>query len=199
GAVLAHRIEHHRARGLGDHLAHDVDALGLQPLKVAKRGGRGRGRGSGRCTCDRGAGAALQTVVRRGASAAHGSPSPERLTWNQGALALAEISQQQLRKFTDEIWRDEIVPTLVEYIRIPNKSPSFEPDWASLGHMDKAVDLFVAWARPRLSALGASISVERLPGRTPLIFIDVPGAGGEDAVLLYGHLDKQPEMTGWAE
>ncbi len=112
---------------------------------------------------------------------------------------MAEIAQQDLRKFTDDIWRDEIVPTLVEYIRIPNKSPSFEPDWASLGHMDKAVDLFVAWAKPRLPELGASLSVERLPGRTPLIFIDVPGAKSDDTVLLYGHLDKQPEMTGWAE
>jgi acetylornithine deacetylase/succinyl-diaminopimelate desuccinylase-like protein len=112
---------------------------------------------------------------------------------------MAEIAQAQLRKFTDEIWRDAIVPTLVEYIAIPNKSPSFEPDWRSLGHMDKAVDLFVAWAQPRLPALGATLSVERLPGRTPLIFIDVPGAKSDDTVLLYGHLDKQPEMTGWAE
>jgi acetylornithine deacetylase/succinyl-diaminopimelate desuccinylase-like protein len=112
---------------------------------------------------------------------------------------VAEIAQTQLRQFTDEIWRDAIVPTLVEYIAIPNKSPSFEPDWHSLGHMDKAVDLFVAWAQPRLPALGATLSVERLPGRTPLIFIDVPGAKSDDTVLLYGHLDKQPEMTGWAE
>jgi acetylornithine deacetylase/succinyl-diaminopimelate desuccinylase-like protein len=114
---------------------------------------------------------------------------------------MAEIAQAKLRKFTDDIWRDEIVPTLIEYIAIPNKSPSFEPDWAKLGHMDKAVNLFVAWANKKLSALGgATLSVERLPGRTPLIFIDVPGtAKGGDTVLLYGHLDKQPEMTGWAE
>ena len=79
-------------------------------------------------------------------------------------------------------------------------SPSFEPDWERLGHMDRAVDLFVAWADPRLGALDAKLSVERLPGRTPLIFIDVPGtAHGNDTVLLYGHLDKQPEMTGWSE
>jgi acetylornithine deacetylase/succinyl-diaminopimelate desuccinylase-like protein len=112
---------------------------------------------------------------------------------------MAEIAQAQLRKFTDEIWRDAIVPTLVEYIAIPNKSPSFEPDWQTLGHMDKAVDLFVAWANERLPALGATLSVERLPGRTPLILIEVPGAKSDDTVLLYGHLDKQPEMTGWAE
>jgi acetylornithine deacetylase/succinyl-diaminopimelate desuccinylase-like protein len=40
------------------------------------------------------------------------------------------------------------------------------------------------------------IEVLRLPGRTPLILIDIPGGLGRD-VLLYGHLDKQPEMTGW--
>lgn len=112
---------------------------------------------------------------------------------------MAEIAQAQLRKFTDQIWQDEIVPTLVDYIRIPNKSPSFEPDWEKLGHMEKAVELLVGWAKPKVAALGGTLSVERLPGRTPLIFIDVPGAKSGDTVLLYGHLDKQPEMSGWAE
>ncbi|MES1158317.1 MAG: M20/M25/M40 family metallo-hydrolase [Terricaulis silvestris] len=114
---------------------------------------------------------------------------------------MAEILQPALRMFVDGVWRDEVVPTLTTYIAIPNKSPAFEPDWQKLGHMDKAVDLFVAWAKAKLPALpGATLSVERLPGRTPLIFIDVPGAKpSADTVLLYGHLDKQPEMTGWAE
>ncbi|MBL8545945.1 MAG: M20/M25/M40 family metallo-hydrolase [Hyphomonadaceae bacterium] len=114
---------------------------------------------------------------------------------------MAEIAQSALRKFVDEIWRDEVVPALTTYIAIPNKSPSFEPDWEATGHMEKAVDLFVGWAKSKLPMLpGAALSVERLPGRTPLIFIDVPGAAKSgDTVLLYGHLDKQPEMTGWAE
>lgn len=113
---------------------------------------------------------------------------------------MAELSQPALRKFVDDIWNAEIVPTLVEYIAIPNKSPSFEPNWEKLGHMEKAVELFVAWAEKKLPALNATLSVERLPGRTPLIFIDVPGSARDgDTVLLYGHLDKQPEMTGWAE
>jgi acetylornithine deacetylase/succinyl-diaminopimelate desuccinylase-like protein len=99
----------------------------------------------------------------------------------------------------DQIWGDEIVPTLVEYIRIPNKSPAFDPDWAAHGYMDEAVSLFERWARSKLAALpGTSLEVVRLPGRTPLILIDVPGEGG-DTVLLYGHLDKQPEMAGWAD
>lgn len=113
---------------------------------------------------------------------------------------MAEISQATLRKFTDTIWDDEIVPTLVEYIRIPNKSPAFAPEWEKLGHMENALQLLAGWAREKIKALpGATLSIERLAGRTPLIFIDVPGASNDDTVLLYGHLDKQPEMTGWAE
>ncbi len=114
---------------------------------------------------------------------------------------MAEIVQAQLRKFVDEIWNDDVVPVLTTYIAIPNKSPSFDPDWEKAGHMEKAVELFVGWAEKKLAQLpGATLSVERLPGRTPLIFIDVPGAvKSADTVMLYGHLDKQPEMTGWAE
>jgi acetylornithine deacetylase/succinyl-diaminopimelate desuccinylase-like protein len=99
----------------------------------------------------------------------------------------------------DQIWGDEIVPTLVEYIKIPNKSPAFDPDWAAHGYMDEAVTLFERWARDKIAALpGATLETIRLPGRTPLILIEVPGTSA-DTVLLYGHLDKQPEMVGWAE
>jgi len=109
------------------------------------------------------------------------------------------IDIEKTKKFVDQCWGDEIVPTLFEYIRIPNKSPSFDPDWAAHGYMDEAVALFERWAQAKLPALpGAALEVVRLPGRTPVICIDVPGPG-EDTVLLYGHLDKQPEMTGWAE
>jgi acetylornithine deacetylase/succinyl-diaminopimelate desuccinylase-like protein len=103
------------------------------------------------------------------------------------------------RNFVDQCWGDEVVPTLVEYIKIPNKSPSFDPDWAAHGYMEEAVLLFERWARTKIPSLpGASLEIVRLPGRTPVILIDVPGAGTE-TVLLYGHLDKQPEMVGWAD
>jgi acetylornithine deacetylase/succinyl-diaminopimelate desuccinylase-like protein len=103
------------------------------------------------------------------------------------------------RKLVDQCWGDEVVPTLVEYIKIPNKSPAFDPDWAAHGYMEDAVALFERWARGKLSSLpGASLEVVRLPGRTPVILINVPGESA-DTVLLYGHLDKQPEMVGWAE
>ena len=104
-----------------------------------------------------------------------------------------------IKAFIDKLWDAEIVPALVDYIRIPNKSPAFDPDWAAHGHMDKAVKLLETWARGKIAALkGATLEVVRLEGRTPVILIDVPGEGA-DSVLLYGHLDKQPEMTGWSE
>ncbi|MGH6829472.1 MAG: M20/M25/M40 family metallo-hydrolase [Rhizomicrobium sp.] len=101
--------------------------------------------------------------------------------------------------FMDAMWEGEILPTLTDYIRIPNKSPAFDPGWVRHGHMEKAVALFHDWALPRLKQLpGATLEVARLEGRTPLILIEVPGSA-PGTVLMYGHLDKQPEMTGWTD
>jgi acetylornithine deacetylase/succinyl-diaminopimelate desuccinylase-like protein len=76
----------------------------------------------------------------------------------------------------------------------------FDPQWQKNGHMDRAVDLLVSWAKENLPD-GATVEAVRLPERTPVIFIEVPATGGrpDDTVLLYGHLDKQPEMEGWDE
>ncbi|MFN3311167.1 MAG: M20/M25/M40 family metallo-hydrolase, partial [Thermomonas sp.] len=104
-----------------------------------------------------------------------------------------------VREFIARKWDEEIVPQLVEYIRIPNKSPMFDADWVKNGHMDRAVALMESWAKAQ-PIPGMQVEVVRLEGRTPLIFIDIPAANGgrdDDCVLLYGHLDKQPEMTGW--
>ncbi|MBP3982998.1 M20 family metallopeptidase [Pseudoxanthomonas helianthi] len=111
------------------------------------------------------------------------------------------MDNTRLDAFVGKQWDDEIVPQLVEYIRIPNKSPMFDPDWVANGHMDAAVELMANWARSQ-PIDGMALEVIRLEGRTPLIFIEIPASGaesGDDTVLLYGHLDKQPEMTGWDE
>ena len=103
------------------------------------------------------------------------------------------------RRQVDATFAESIVPTLTEYITIPNKSPMFDPRWREHGHMQRAVDLLATWARDHLPD-GATLEVVRLGDRTPVIYIDVPGTSGAvDTVLLYGHLDKQPEMTGWDE
>jgi acetylornithine deacetylase/succinyl-diaminopimelate desuccinylase-like protein len=109
------------------------------------------------------------------------------------------MDQAAAKSFIDQVWDAEIIPQLTDYIRIPNKSPAFDADWQAHGYMDAAVDQFAAWASAKIAALpGATLEVVCLEGRTPVIFIEVPGAG-DDVVLLYGHLDKQPEMTGWAD
>ncbi|HEY8009780.1 MAG TPA: M20 family metallopeptidase [Rudaea sp.] len=102
----------------------------------------------------------------------------------------------QTRASISDLWDSQIVPQLVDYIRIPNKSPMFDKDWAAHGFMDKAVAQLSGWASAQ-EIPGMTVEVVRIEGRTPLIFIEVPGSG-DDCVLLYGHLDKQPEMTGWA-
>ena len=101
------------------------------------------------------------------------------------------------RQFVEHAWTDTIIPTLTDYLRIPNQSPAYDPDWNTNGYMDQAVELVAEWVRAQ-DVPGLTLDVIRLDGRTPLLFIEVPGQT-EETVLLYGHLDKQPPMHGWNE
>jgi acetylornithine deacetylase/succinyl-diaminopimelate desuccinylase-like protein len=106
------------------------------------------------------------------------------------------ITEASCARIDDEYERT-ILPVLTEYVRIPNKSPLFEPEWRATGHMERAVDLLTNWAKQHL-APDATLEVVRLGERTPVILIEIPASGGaEGNVLFYGHLDKQPEMSGW--
>ena len=101
----------------------------------------------------------------------------------------------------DRVWCDEILPSLCEYVAIPALSPSFDPEWVANGHIERAVELISDWCRAR-AVPGATLDVMRLPGLTPLVIVDVPATRGcrtDETVVLYGHLDKQPEMTGWRD
>lgn len=107
------------------------------------------------------------------------------------------MDDHRAKELIDNAWDDSIIPALSDYIRIPNKSPLFDPDWNEHGHMDAAVNLMERWCRGQ-SIDGMQIEVLRLEGRTPLLFIEIAGQGDE-CVLLYGHLDKQPEFSGWED
>src|SRR5215813_9043128 len=102
---------------------------------------------------------------------------------------------ERLQSRIARTWDDSILERLVAYVRIPNKSPHFDPDWERHGYMEAAVGLMADWCREQPLA-GMKVQVRQLPGKTPLLLVDVPGEL-PGCVLLYGHLDKQPEFTGW--
>jgi acetylornithine deacetylase/succinyl-diaminopimelate desuccinylase-like protein len=109
----------------------------------------------------------------------------------------ASLDSNAIRDRIDRVWDEEITPALAEYISIPCLSPLFDPDWEKNGHMQKAVDHIAGWCRKR-EIEGLQLEVVQLPGRTPVIFMEIPGES-DDTVLMYGHLDKQPEMVGWRD
>ena len=104
---------------------------------------------------------------------------------------------EKTRELIDRAWGQSILPELMKYVRIPNRSPAFDPDWEANGHMEAAVQLMRRWAEAQ-ALPGARIEILRLAGRTPVLMVDVPGTV-DDCVLMYGHLDKQPEFTGWSD
>lgn len=104
---------------------------------------------------------------------------------------------KRAQQLTAKTFKDSIIPRLCEYIRIPNKSPLFDAEWQAHGHMDRAAELMAAWCREQ-PLKGLTVEIVRAPGRTPVLFCEIPGSG-TDTVLLYGHMDKQPEFTGWAD
>ncbi len=100
-------------------------------------------------------------------------------------------------------WDGDIVRQLTDYIAIPAKSPMFDPQWAEHGHIDRVVRNAAAWVEAQ-KIDGLRLEVIRLEGRTPVLFFEVPAATGNggqtvstQTVLMYGHLDKQPEFSGW--
>ncbi|MBT9613649.1 MAG: M20/M25/M40 family metallo-hydrolase [Burkholderiales bacterium] len=124
------------------------------------------------------------------------------------------MDSQQLTQHIAAAWRDSVIPRLVDYIAIPAKSPLFDPDWDAHGYIDRAVALAMDWARKQ-PITGMALEGVRLPRLTPTLLIDIPAFAGAPLptpllerdikapapknVLIYGHLDKQPEMTGWRE
>ena len=105
------------------------------------------------------------------------------------------MDNKKTAAFVNDMWDSEIIPEISEYIKIPNKSPHFDPDWEQNGHMETAVVMLEAWCKTQ-PIKDMTIEVVRIEGRTPLLFIDIPG-DSDKIVLLYGHYDKQPEFSGW--
>jgi acetylornithine deacetylase/succinyl-diaminopimelate desuccinylase-like protein len=113
-------------------------------------------------------------------------------------LSLPRDKADALGRFADAAWDQRIVPALTDYIGVPSKSPMFDADWSANGLIERVVRDAAMWVESR-RVPGLHLEVIRLEGRTPVIFFEVPAtkADSTDTVLLYGHLDKQPEFNGW--
>ncbi|MBP8135629.1 MAG: M20 family metallopeptidase [Rhodoferax sp.] len=105
------------------------------------------------------------------------------------ALALSDVTRQ---------WDGDIVRQITDYIGIPAKSPGFDADWLQHGYIDTVVRNAAAWVEAQ-KVPGLMLEIVRLEGRTPVLFFEIPAtrANSTQTVLMYGHLDKQPEFNGW--
>lgn len=112
------------------------------------------------------------------------------------------LSATTLNPFLAQAWRERITPALVDYIAIPAKSPMFDADWQAHGLIDRVVRDAATWVESR-KVPGLTLEVLRLEGRTPVLFFEVeatqsvPAGAQAPTILIYGHLDKQPEFSGW--
>jgi len=106
---------------------------------------------------------------------------------------------KKAQQFIDSLWDSSIIPELEKYIAIPCKSPSFDKNWEENKYLDKAVEQLIIWVKSQ-NINNLKIETVNLPKRTPLIFIEISkshDSNSDDTILLYGHMDKQPEFTGW--
>lgn len=104
---------------------------------------------------------------------------------------------EKMQTFIHNTWEQSIIPALCEYVSIPCKSVAFDAEWEKNGYIDQAIQLISAWCHAQ-QIFDMRFSIHKLPGHTPILLMDIPGQCSE-TVLLYGHLDKQPEMDGWLE
>jgi acetylornithine deacetylase/succinyl-diaminopimelate desuccinylase-like protein len=120
--------------------------------------------------------------------------------WKPAMSQTSDLDTKHLLHDVSQDWDSDLVHEISNYIEIPAKSPAFDPDWVKHGHLHRVVRRVADWITAQ-NVDGLSLEIIELPGRTPVIFFDVastrPNANHTDTVLIYGHLDKQPEFTGW--
>ncbi|MDN3988289.1 M20/M25/M40 family metallo-hydrolase [Zwartia vadi] len=111
-----------------------------------------------------------------------------------------KLDTAQVLSSVSQTWDDDLIGQLSDYIEIPAKSPAFDANWAQAGYLNQVVERTAAWIQAQKVA-GLTLEIIRLPGRTPVLFFDVastrPQSANSQTVLMYGHLDKQPEFDGW--
>jgi acetylornithine deacetylase/succinyl-diaminopimelate desuccinylase-like protein len=107
------------------------------------------------------------------------------------------LDTEWVRDQTEQFWEEQIIDSLCDYIAIPNLSPTFDEQWDSHGFMHQAVDHVKHWIEKQRIP-GLELTIHEISGKTPALVAELPGQL-DDTILIYGHLDKQPEFPGWLE
>uniref|UniRef100_A0A7S1R526 Peptidase M20 dimerisation domain-containing protein n=1 Tax=Neobodo designis TaxID=312471 RepID=A0A7S1R526_NEODS len=105
----------------------------------------------------------------------------------------------RINDFVGGKWDAEVVPTLSEYIKVPNLSPMFDPDFATNGLQEKAFALLIDWLKQQ-PVKGMKYELLEEQGKPPFLCIEIDGTvPTAKTLLMYGHMDKQPPLRPWAE
>lgn len=110
------------------------------------------------------------------------------------------MDKRIVKPYIEKLFASNVLPNLMEFIKIPNISPSYDADWEKNGNSLKAATFLANWVQS-LNLKKAEVSLLKDPGHTPFIYIDIKATRENDdrTILMYGHLDKQPAFTGWSE
>ena len=107
------------------------------------------------------------------------------------------MDTEKTRKYIDENFDKYFIEPLSDFVKIPNLTPSFDPEFNSNGLIEQAIDHVKTYAES-LNIEGLEFHVHNEPDKAPMAVIVYPG-NGKSNIMIYGHLDKQPHMEGWTE
>ena len=117
----------------------------------------------------------------------------------EAAQNISTVDKAATDRNIDEKWDDWYVKGLSDFIRVPNLSPNYDAEFLTNGKIEEAMELVDNYIN-QLQIEGLSKKVFQPEGSCPLVvYVVEPTHGSEKNVMLYGHLDKQPWMDGWAE
>lgn len=111
---------------------------------------------------------------------------------------IKEINPEELKNYVNTEFDTSFEPSLEEFIKIPNLSPAYDPDWKTNGRLKQAAEHLKSFAE-QTGIKGLKTALFGDQDTTPLLFISIDASEKTDTktVLMYGHLDKQPPFIGW--
>ncbi|KRW99312.1 hypothetical protein PPERSA_02424 [Pseudocohnilembus persalinus] len=111
---------------------------------------------------------------------------------------MAKYDPKVAQDFINKLWDESMQQSIMDFIRIPNQSKNFDPEWNTNGLQEKACAHIVDWSKKQ-NVKGLTIETIKDSDKSPLVYMEYPGDRTDFTLLFYGHYDKQPPFTGWSE